>query len=345
MNNVKLKCFHFIKGKESLLYFVVVIAVLTLIGWLFNNIWLSSFSCKYKPTSPIVATTFIALSILLYLSIKTENSRLERNIVTSSVIIIMILYGTIFLGYFLDFSMHIEKILVTDLDKFGVTLTGFMSPVASVLFLFICISILSLRYKKHNIIKYIGGSLSLITSIVSFIFFIGYLYNAPLLYGGKIIPVAFPAALCFMFVSITLLRLFELRYWTYNLILDNKITNVLLKSFLPIVALIVLLQGFADIVFSSTGFNEPVGGAIILLIIIAISIAVFYRVSIIIGSDLVKAEKSLKESEQRFSRAVQYAPFPIMIHSEDGKVLSISQGWTYSSGYTLDDIPTIEEWT
>jgi PAS domain S-box-containing protein len=345
MNKLNSKCFQIFWGKESLLYFVLAIAALTLIGWLSNNIWLSSFSHQYKPTSPIVAITFLALCILLYVSIKTEKSRLEKTIVTPSVIIIMILYIVIFLGYFLDFSLHLEKVLVADLDKFGNTLTGFMSPIASVLFLFICFSILSLRYKKYDIIQYIGGSLSLLTSIVSFIFFIGYLYKAPLLYGGKIIPVAFPAALCFLFFSITLLRLFELRYWTYNLIMDNKITNLLLKSFLPIVAIIVLMQGFADTLFSSTRFNEPVSGAIILLIVIAISIAVFYRVSSIIGSDLVKAEKSLKESEQRFSRAVQFAPFPVMIHSEDGKVLSISQGWTDSSGYTMDDIPTIEEWT
>jgi PAS domain S-box-containing protein len=56
-------------------------------------------------------------------------------------------------------------------------------------------------------------------------------------------------------------------------------------------------------------------------------------------------ENTIRESEEKFSRAVQFAPFPIMIHAEDGKVLAISQGWTDSSGYTLDDIPTIEEWS
>ncbi len=56
-------------------------------------------------------------------------------------------------------------------------------------------------------------------------------------------------------------------------------------------------------------------------------------------------ENTISESEERFSRAIQFAPFPIMIHAENGRVLALSQGWTDSSGYTLDDIPTTEEWT
>ena len=70
--------------------------------------------------------------------------------------------------------------------------------------------------------------------------------------------------------------------------------------------------------------------------------------SLVSFQDITERKKkriAIRESEEKFSRAVQFAPFPIMIHAENGKVLAISQGWTDSSGYTLDDIPTIEEWT
>ncbi|MGL1892270.1 MAG: PAS domain S-box protein [Spirochaetaceae bacterium] len=56
-------------------------------------------------------------------------------------------------------------------------------------------------------------------------------------------------------------------------------------------------------------------------------------------------ENQLIESENRFRRAVEKSPFPIMIHAEDGEVLSISNTWTELSGYTHDDIPTISIWT
>lgn len=58
-----------------------------------------------------------------------------------------------------------------------------------------------------------------------------------------------------------------------------------------------------------------------------------------------KTEEKLKESEEKFRLAISNAPFPIMIHAEDGEVLAISQGWTGISGYALSDIPNFEKWT
>ncbi len=57
-----------------------------------------------------------------------------------------------------------------------------------------------------------------------------------------------------------------------------------------------------------------------------------------------KQEESLKLSEERFRKAIEEAPFPIMIHAEDGEVLTLSRAWTELSGYTLEDIPTTTIW-
>jgi diguanylate cyclase (GGDEF)-like protein/PAS domain S-box-containing protein len=58
-----------------------------------------------------------------------------------------------------------------------------------------------------------------------------------------------------------------------------------------------------------------------------------------------RAQKTLQESESRFRRAIEEAPVPIMIHADDGAILSISRALTEITGYTLDDIPTIADWT
>jgi PAS domain S-box-containing protein len=57
-----------------------------------------------------------------------------------------------------------------------------------------------------------------------------------------------------------------------------------------------------------------------------------------------RVEEALRESEERFRRAMVDAPFPMMIHAEDGEVLQINQVWTTLTGYTHDEIPTIAEW-
>jgi diguanylate cyclase (GGDEF)-like protein/PAS domain S-box-containing protein len=48
---------------------------------------------------------------------------------------------------------------------------------------------------------------------------------------------------------------------------------------------------------------------------------------------------------QIFSNAVEVAPFPIMLYNNKGKVLDINEVWQEITGYTKEEIPTIEDWT
>jgi len=100
---------------------------------------------------------------------------------------------------------------------------------------------------------------------------------------------------------------------------------------------------------------------------------IFYSVSVIFlisGIFLVKAtvkskiERDKKTNEIKFEKeltqkyldelllagnlfenSIQNAPIPIMIHAEDGDVLHISQTWSDLTNYSLEDIPTIFDWT
>jgi len=58
-----------------------------------------------------------------------------------------------------------------------------------------------------------------------------------------------------------------------------------------------------------------------------------------------QTEKELRESEEKFSKAVLNAPFPIMIHAEDGKVEIVNDEWLKITGYTKDEISTVAKWT
>ena len=59
----------------------------------------------------------------------------------------------------------------------------------------------------------------------------------------------------------------------------------------------------------------------------------------------MRAAQALRESEERFRNAVLEAPVPMLIHDEDDRNYTLSKGWTKYSGYTLDDIPTMGDWT
>ena len=57
-----------------------------------------------------------------------------------------------------------------------------------------------------------------------------------------------------------------------------------------------------------------------------------------------KVLDDLRSSEERFRNVVEYTPFPLMIHAEDGEVIFINKVWTDLSGYSANEIPTISKW-
>ncbi|HUX89349.1 MAG TPA: EAL domain-containing protein [Gallionellaceae bacterium] len=57
-----------------------------------------------------------------------------------------------------------------------------------------------------------------------------------------------------------------------------------------------------------------------------------------------KIEENLLESEERFRRVAAEAPFPMMIHAENGEVLEINKAWSEATGYSHADIPDITSW-
>ncbi|MBT9317875.1 PAS domain S-box protein [Leptothoe spongobia] len=61
-------------------------------------------------------------------------------------------------------------------------------------------------------------------------------------------------------------------------------------------------------------------------------------------SDRKAAEQQIQQEKEKLRDAIEFAPFPIMIHAEDGKVLQINTVWTEITGYSHQDIPTIRDW-
>ena len=204
---------------------------------------------------------------------------------------------------------------------------GRMSPITALLFIFICIGLLSNS----------GGSFSLMTCIISSVLLFGYLYKAPLLYGSKIIPVALPTAICFLLFSITLLRIFELKFWTYNFIKDNKVSNQLLKWFIPIGIFIIIFQAYLITNFSIFVNSPTLFVALTLFIVIPVTILLVFRVSSVIGIKLLTTEQTLKESVNEFRSLAESMPQVVWTTRADGWNTYFNQHWVDYTGLTLEE--------
>jgi PAS domain S-box-containing protein len=62
-------------------------------------------------------------------------------------------------------------------------------------------------------------------------------------------------------------------------------------------------------------------------------------------SERRRAEEALRGSEERLRRAVVDSPFPLLLHAEDGAVLQVSNSWCEVTGYTREELATIDDWT
>lgn len=60
---------------------------------------------------------------------------------------------------------------------------------------------------------------------------------------------------------------------------------------------------------------------------------------------VVERTAEVRTINQQIRRAIENAPFPIVIHAENGDIVQISQTLIDITGYTAEQIPTIADWT
>jgi PAS domain S-box-containing protein len=58
-----------------------------------------------------------------------------------------------------------------------------------------------------------------------------------------------------------------------------------------------------------------------------------------------QAEEELRKSEERFRSSLIHSPVPIMLFDDREQVLAVSASWLEVSGYSREDLSTIEDWT
>ncbi len=63
--------------------------------------------------------------------------------------------------------------------------------------------------------------------------------------------------------------------------------------------------------------------------------------------DISEPKRNLAAVEamaEQFRRAIEEAPIPVIMHAEDGEVLQISRSWTELTGYTHEDMKSLDAW-
>src|ERR1035437_8948337 len=84
--------------------------------------------------------------------------------------------------------------------------------------------------------------------------------------------------------------------------------------------------------------NPPLTAAFILVIVIAVTTIIVYRVSTIIGAQLLTAERQLKDSEEKFRSIMEHSADAIFITNQQGKYIYTNKSASDILGYTSEEL-------
>ena len=252
---------------------VCLISLLALTGWLLNQPVLASFHPAYIPMAPSTALIFLALGITWFLTIPNQPRRAIRILIQA--VLVGLFFFVLLLAYrFLTGTgPDLEGWLFPAPTLFGQILTARMAPLSALGFiLLIPASFLMTIRVQGGFNKDLVGGIALVVFLLGFMILLGYLFGAPLFYGGTIIPVALPTALSFWFFSLGLILTAGPTCWPAREFIGFAIKPYLLRTIIPTTIILVLALGYISTVLK-TWINNPS---------LELAIEVFVTLSIVI---------------------------------------------------------------
>ncbi|HEX7540904.1 MAG TPA: PAS domain S-box protein, partial [Anaerolineales bacterium] len=325
---------------------VCAISLLAVTGWLFNRPILASLNPQFIPMAPASALIFLGLCGA-WLTQRVFPARGGvRIFVQAGLVGLLILVLILGLRYFTGLGPDLEKILYAAPPLFGQFSSARMSPLSALGFLLAIPAFLLLSGgKPGQRTKSTAAALALALFILSGLIILGYLFGAPLFYGGTLIPMAVTSALSFGFLSLGLLMTAGSTCWPVRLYVGHSLRARLMRAFVPASLLIVLIQGFLSTAADPWIINPAVRIAVAALVGFLIVFLIISLLANNLSADFersdrarLQAENTLKQSEARFRTLAETANDAIINIDRDGHIVFWNRAAESMFGYSADEV-------
>jgi diguanylate cyclase (GGDEF)-like protein/PAS domain S-box-containing protein len=268
--------------------FAVGLALIALVGWIGGNLLLASFNNKY-PMAPSTAVIILVFGIILTRLSRRDLSNAGRTVGAIVVIICMAL-TIIFL-----------RNLLLEIAKLGQVPIGRMPPLTAGAFLLTAVSFLALLQVAPG--RRAGAVLGAIVTFIGAAAILGYLDGAPLLYGGKMIPMSVPTALGFIALGSGLIAHAGPEVWPLASLVGPSVRARILRVFLPLLVIVVIAVGlFRTHVVPGRFDPLLISADVIVTVIVAVFAASFLAKSV--GAAVKATETLLDKTVASFQEAV-----------------------------------------
>ena len=280
---------------------VCAISLLALSGWLLNHPILASLRPEYIPMPPSTALLFLGLCSTWLIQRVSPARRGIKILVQAGLLGILLIVFILALRYFTGLGPDLEKLLYPAPPLFGRFSSGRMSPLSALGFFLAIPALLFLTAGKPGTrTKSASAALSLALLIFSSLICLGYLYRAPLFYGGTLIPMAVTSAISFLFLSLGLLLMAGPACWPTRRYVGPSLHARLMRVFIPASVFIALFQGLLSTANDPWIINPAVKAAVAAFVACLIFVLLVSLIANNLSSDIErgrKAEEALARSE------------------------------------------------
>jgi len=315
--------------------------VLALVGWALNWDTLKAMGPNYIPTAPNTALLFALLgSAVLAREVWPASLGIHRA-ATAAGLFSAVVAGVTLTGF--ATGLNIDDWLFITTRMFGAVPIGRMSPITAFCFILAGVSLLLLECRARTWAAIPGALITLVGAVC----LMGYLFGAPLLYGGTVIPVALPTSLAFMALGVGLIAAAGSDAWPLNTLIGPSTSAQLLRTLLPtVVALALINSWITAVLLEHAGPDLVLAAAITAISFLLVVGLVVSRVSRPIGDaiDRTNAERkraveAVRESEAKLRTIFEGALDGILVaDTETGKFLSGNPAICRMLGYTLEEV-------
>lgn len=283
----------------------LLLALLGLAAWATGALRLASLSADYIPMAPSTAVGFATISIaLIALSLRATAATRKGSAVAAAALALLAAVKLVefFTGAVL---LNVEAVLVARPGAFGLVPLARMSPLTAVGFLLSGLALASLTGASTRRAVDAGAVLGAIVALAGAIVVLGYMYRAPLLYGGAVIPMALTTGLAFVGIGVALVANAGTGSAVLGPFRGSSARARLLRIFLPLTVVATLLNGIlTNVILAHIAANPALLAATFALVsALAVGAAVSW-VAGALGGDIDRAHVVLEQSREELERRV-----------------------------------------
>ncbi len=190
---------------------VVLTAVAALVGWFSGRRTLTAIHPGYIPMAPNTALSFIFLGTAL--AVLDDGRRVTARFARGAAALVLVIASARFVEYATGADTGVDHwFFQFPSDSVGLAPAGKMALFTSLTFILSAAALLFLTFPNQRVVTHLALLTGVIAGSVGLVFLLGYVYGAPLLYGGQSIPMALNTGACFLGLGAGIV----LRASTYN---------------------------------------------------------------------------------------------------------------------------------